>query len=64
MQLVDEIFKSFKEYHRLDDLKKLYSRGERFETIRTIVAGVNVFKAAIPANAVNRIKLPVSFILD
>jgi len=50
MQLVDEIFKSFKEYHHLDDLKKLNSRAERFEKIR--------------ANAVNRNKLPVSFIPD
>ena len=47
MQLVDEIFKSFKEYHSLDDLKKMNSRAERFEKIREIVAGVNVFKAEI-----------------
>ena len=47
MQLVDEIFKSFKEYHRLDDLKNLHSGAERFEKIREIVAGVNIFKAEI-----------------
>jgi len=44
MQLVDEIFKSFKEYHRLDDLKNLHSGAERFEKIREIVAGVNILR--------------------
>jgi hypothetical protein len=47
MQLVDEIFKSLKEYHRLETLKNLNSRAERFEKIQEIVAGVNVFKAEI-----------------
>jgi len=47
MHLVDEIFRDFKEYGYIEDLKKIDSKLERFEKIREIVSKVNVFKAEI-----------------
>lgn len=47
MHLVDEIFRDFKEFGYLEDLKKMNSRSEVFEKIREIVSKVNVFKAEI-----------------
>jgi hypothetical protein len=47
MHLVDEIFRSFKEYNRLEELKRLESTTERYHRIKEIVSRVNVFKAEI-----------------
>ncbi|MBU2634678.1 MAG: hypothetical protein KJ674_05575 [Nanoarchaeota archaeon] len=47
MNIVDEIFRDFKEFGYLEDLKKMDSKSEIFEKIREIVSKVNVFKAEI-----------------
>jgi len=47
MHLVDEIFRDFKEFGYIEELKKTKSLKEKFERIEKIVSKVNVLKAEI-----------------
>ena len=47
MNLVDEIFRDFKEFGYLEDLKQMDSKTEQYAKIKEIVSKVNVFKAEI-----------------
>jgi hypothetical protein len=47
MHLVDEIFRDFKEFGYIEELKKIKSLKEKFDRIEKIVSRVNVLKAEI-----------------
>jgi len=47
MHLIDEIFRDFKEFGYIEELKKIESLKERFDRIEKIVSRVNVLKAEL-----------------